>query len=879
MKPISIAMKRGFLAAAALLVLWGCKGGMHQNIDKVQESLTQKIPAEDIHIDADFEKNKPLVVAILPFENRSSEPQASDMLRTLFYNNFSSLAYNDVEISQIEKLLPDLSHENIFESIDVAAVGSKLGADAVILGRVDRFETLYAGIYASFTVAMEVHMVDTHDKTLLWSVKHEEVQRSGGVPTNPIGAIIMAASTAYDLSRYQLMTTANRLCQTLVATVPPSDNLKGRSSPRITNLVHDGMNRYLKKGDKLQVALEGSPGLRASMTIAPWSRQFELSEQQPGFYTATYVVRPGDNLADGLVTAVLTDSWNNTCKWEDTLGFVNIDAVPPDTPTGTRASAGDAQVTLKWNSAKASDVIRYAILRSATPLTGYKEVGATEFTRFEDKGLTNLATYFYRIAAIDRAGNSSDPVPGTAATPIPPGPTAVSPEINDAAEWFPGANPYVLQEAVTVGPQAVLTIHPGVVIQAGPAGRLIVRGRLDAQGTENMPIRFGPQQQEQGWKGIVLDHAAAESRLSNFEIEGADTALAILQSSPQVANGAIKNSAVGIHVSGSGAQPVLDDLTIYRNRGTGIDAQDLADVRITRCRVAYNGGEGILVRQAKAKVVQNEISYNQSGVILEQSPALVGANRIIGNQSADVVARSMELESLKIDLNYFGPPQNVRAYSSHADRKQGRLAVLASEDPRGPRQVVPFVAFPATSGNTAPDVLMVVARAGEIPKTPSEPSEVPDAAQKDSASTPSRPAPQAPAAAAPSSAPQETLNALIEGIAAARREEYRTAIDRFNVAKQNGSQEDQARFWLGFCYLQIGEMQKAVANYYKATKLNPENINYLLHLGTALHLSGQHEAARTVYDEVLRRDPQNEDARNFLKLIDQSESPQSKEAS
>jgi len=191
------------------VLLSACRGGFNKNIDSIQEKLEQKIPAENIFVAFDYDKDKPLSVAILPFENLTQEKEAPDLLQQLFYNNFSSLAYKDVELSYINTNLPNFNPKNIFKSPDLKKNGEHLGSDALILGRVTEFESFYAGVYSSFTVAVELKMIDVETQRVLWSVKHKEVQRSGSIPMTPIGAIITAASSALDLSRYHIITTIN----------------------------------------------------------------------------------------------------------------------------------------------------------------------------------------------------------------------------------------------------------------------------------------------------------------------------------------------------------------------------------------------------------------------------------------------------------------------------------------------------------------------------------------------------------------------------------------------------------------------------------------------------------------------------------------------
>ena len=223
----------------------------------------------------------------------------------------------------------------------------------------------------------------------------------------PIGAIITAASSALDLSRYHIITTINKLYQSAVETIPPSANLKGKSFPKISNLVHNGVNRNLIKGERLEVGIEGTAGLNATFSISPWKTTIQMQEKTPGTYIGSYIVRPKDTISDGVIVVRLSDSWNNVCRWEDTLGFVNVDGVPPDSPSGLQTIPGSQNVLLRWNKSTAADVAEYSIWRSKTPLSGYQKIHSTEFTRFEDKNLENYTTYFYRVMAGDRAGNKS----------------------------------------------------------------------------------------------------------------------------------------------------------------------------------------------------------------------------------------------------------------------------------------------------------------------------------------------------------------------------------------------------------------------------------------------------------------------------------------
>jgi len=838
--------------------LFSCRGGLSEKIDRVQGTLEHKIPAENLFVAADYNKDRPLSVAILPFENLTQEKEASDLLQRLFYNNFSSLAYQDIELGHINANLQNFNPQNIFENIDPTKTGELLASDALIIGRITEFESYYAGVYSSFTVAVEVKMIDAETRRVLWSVKHKEIQRSGSIPTTPIGAIIAAASNALDLSRYHIITAINKLCQAAVETIPPSANLKGKSFPKISNLVHNGMNRTLGKGERLQVGIEGTAGLNATFRIAPWETVVEMQEKTPGTYIGSYLVRNKDTISDGVIVVRLSDEWNNVCRWEDTLGFVTIDGVPPDSPTGLQTIAGSQKVFLRWNKSTATDVAGYSIWRSITPLSGYKKIHTTEFTRFEDKDLKNYSTYFYRVIAVDRAGNKSQTIVGIPATPVPPGPTPVQGTLAEDSVWHSGANPYCLEGDVIVPAGSVLTINPGVMVTAGAKSRLIIRGTLDVRGEENAPVLFLAADKNQNWGGIIFERSSEKCRLSHFELNGSEIGFQIIESSPEIAGGTVKECITGIRIKGSTSDPVLDDLTIYRNKTNGIEVSDMAKARITRCRIAYNSDTGIKLVRSAAKVLKNDISYNQNGIFLDQAPALIGGNRIIDNLKNGIVSKNMDLSSLKIDLNYFGNPRDVRIFSSHPGHKTARIIVLTSEDYRGQNQKVSISPFPESESENERN-LIIATRVAET--SASRTAKTATGEQKSIATQPDIHAADT----------KSALDAFIQGVSAARKKDYPKAIRLLNIAKKEKSREAEARFWLGFCYLETGLLKKAIFNYHQATKLDPDNSQYLLHLGSAFYLSGRASEAEIIYKEVLHREPDNKDARQFLNLLHENQ--------
>jgi hypothetical protein len=88
-------------------------------------------------------------------------------------------------------------------------------------------------------------------------------------------------------------------------------------------------------------------------------------------------------------------------------------------------------------------------------------------------------------------GYSSDPNTGTNhARTSSAGGTVIFGSLTSDTTWTPLGNPHLVTGDFTVNEDATLTIEPGVYVELSDAVNVIVRGRLDAAGTEQDSIHF-----------------------------------------------------------------------------------------------------------------------------------------------------------------------------------------------------------------------------------------------------------------------------------------------------------------------------------------------------------------------------------------------------
>jgi gliding motility-associated-like protein len=124
-------------------------------------------------------------------------------------------------------------------------------------------------------------------------------------------------------------------------------------------------------------------------------------------WTANYTFTGTD--AEGLVTYNIAFSdvaGNAGAPVSAGIGSVTFDRTAPAIPAGLAATSGNAQLVLNWTANTDTDLAKYRILSgtSANPTTFLADIPAGT-TTYTNTSLTNGTTYYYRIQAIDQAGN------------------------------------------------------------------------------------------------------------------------------------------------------------------------------------------------------------------------------------------------------------------------------------------------------------------------------------------------------------------------------------------------------------------------------------------------------------------------------------------
>jgi hypothetical protein len=167
-----------------------------------------------------------------------------------------------------------------------------------------------------------------------------------------------------------------------------------------------------------------------------------------------------------VLAALLSAGLAIGCGGGPTSGGSGAGTIPasnqaPAAPTALAAMAGNQQISLSWNPS--SGATSYHIKRASLAGGPYIQMGTAAATGYTDSGLTNGATYFYVVSALNASGESanSSQASGTPAAPVtpasvPPVPSALSAtagnqQINLSWTASAGATGYHVKRAVISG--------------------------------------------------------------------------------------------------------------------------------------------------------------------------------------------------------------------------------------------------------------------------------------------------------------------------------------------------------------------------------------------------------------------------------------------
>jgi hypothetical protein len=268
-----------------------------------------------------------------------------------------------------------------------------------------------------------------------------------------------------------------------------------------------------------------------------------------------------------------------------------VDTVPPAPPSGIAAALRDGAIQLAWGAGSETDLAGYRVYRSTSALTGFTLVATTEATSHRDP-LEGVV--YYRLTALDRAGNESAPSASVALPVLAP---VLSGTITGESYLVPAHSPYTLATSLTVDGGATLHILPGVVVRVAPGaeGIVVKDGRVIARGTAERRITFTSDSARPGpgdFRSAVVIRARAgqTSALEHVTVQHGGAGLRLESGGLEVLRAEIlANLQGGIVVSDTGVLKVSESRITGHASGGGVTVQGFGRAVLRGNRIAGNG--------------------------------------------------------------------------------------------------------------------------------------------------------------------------------------------------------------------------------------------------------------------------------------------------
>jgi gliding motility-associated-like protein len=366
-------------------------------------------------------------------------------------------------------------------------------------------------------------------------------------------------------------------------------------------------------------------------------------------WTATYTLRNGD--PSGLITynIVFGDVAGNQGTAVTTgTGSVTVDSSAPEEPEGLVATAGNAQIVLNWTANSEADLDKYRIFYGTTPApTDFLADVAAGTTTYTHTMLNNGITYYYRIVAIDQAGNIS---PESAeVTGVPKGNQTIT--FNAIGAKTYGDIAFSLGDANSSAGLAVTytAVDPSVVSITGNMATILKTGNtvITASQAGNVAVNAaGPVQQtltvakkiltinaidQTKAYGTAVTYAGTEFRTTGLVNEDVVTGV-VLTSSGASATATVAGGPYAI-VPSSAAGTGLDNYTInYMNAALTVGRKALTISTVDQTKtygtaVTYTGTEfratGLLNDDVVTSVVLTSLGVSATATVAGGPYAIV----------------------------------------------------------------------------------------------------------------------------------------------------------------------------------------------------------------------------------------------------------------
>jgi cell division septation protein DedD len=193
--------------------------------------------------------SKQQTVAILPVEiMKKGQEETGEMLRQGLYANLKGAKFNLLERYVVDGLLKqhNLHNPAEFLKINPMQFAEILGADAVLITRINKVERSYLVIHSSIEIGISAQLVDTRTGEILWRAEQTEQDYQGiaKIPTGISSAIL--GPIQFVTNKLNLHRMTSKLVDKLTAIVKNPEDANKKETFKET-LISSAATRDLEK--------------------------------------------------------------------------------------------------------------------------------------------------------------------------------------------------------------------------------------------------------------------------------------------------------------------------------------------------------------------------------------------------------------------------------------------------------------------------------------------------------------------------------------------------------------------------------------------------------------------------------------------------------
>jgi hypothetical protein len=534
----------------------------------------------------------------------------ADLARGVIHNQLAGKGYDMRVLSQVD---PKLDAES-WQDLAPEAICEQLDVDGIIYPEIVTATMVTAVAYDLFKIEARIKMFNRMG-TELGRWQESASKRKIALPTSVVGLTATVVGAVIDEPAKKQMRLVIYDWGYRVSKFVP-DNPQGTRLPEVMSVESNIDKGVFAAGEPINVQVRAENDLACTFDLGDFKTRLPMAPVGDGLYQGVYVAQPGDQITRQPLTVRLRRPNGVERVWIEAGATVTIDGILPSIPQKLIAQAGHEGVQLIWTLPQGEALKEFVIEKSATAVGDFTVLAQSKQLQFLDNDVAQGQTYYYRVCAVDMAGNHSAYGPTVTVTV----PFFDEMPLNAAlsGNLVPGV--YRLAEEARIDSGSVLSIGPGTTILAEGDSRIVVDGILRVTGSSQRPTVF----EGQGWNGIVVT-SRGQAQMTDAVLKGCHPCL---------------------ETAGNAA---LETVSIKGAQGDGLVLKDNGVMSLKRVNVS--GFErGVVVAGGKGTIEQSVLSGNAVGLDITGGDAVLHSSSLFDNSRSQLqTSRKVVLEG-----NYLG---------------------------------------------------------------------------------------------------------------------------------------------------------------------------------------------------------------------------------